>query len=657
MIPNLPTKINSPDKLKRDSVSSLLKSTKEESQKDSMKNSSTIKEENSTPSHLGTCKTGSVYYEACEDSFEIEQKANPDFEWEKDATYIRKHTHHKNKSKDLNLQLSNLQISNYSSFSKDQTEIGKINDNSNTKLNEKGIPNINQQIIETEYEDCMSDLKEEKSDEKSEVSESINSSNIGNSRNILLKEIDKGLNLKENKIESEENESKSNDDSKSNSDGHSKSNSNSESNSNSNSESNSESKSSEKNSESESCVMKKQIKFNFDRNIINMEFFNTNLRVIPIKNKGFNATSAGRHFKTLIELQNFEVEQSPIWSIKISPDAKYLATAGASGEIKIFSLLNFDYDEFQDEYSTENILNYLKFIKEEPTFVMTEHKADVLEIEFSPYFPNIFASASLDCTVILWDLNSPEKNFILKKWEHNDLVTSLAFSPTDPDLFVSGCLDKYVRLFSIKKGDFEYFNIKEKITSISFLPSGKTLAIGCHNGKVIVYNILPRMNYYCSFTVKNKIGKNFRGKKVTFIEFINKNNAIITTADSIIRQISFPEGKLISKFKGHVNEQFMLKATCEHLNDLIISGSENGNCYIWGMKNEENRDKKKGNAYEYFRPFEKDFAICSIFLNEVCYNKFIAKIYYLTNQIFIHSVIVNATDQGRIQVLLNVEST
>lgn len=236
------------------------------------------------------------------------------------------------------------------------------------------------------------------------------------------------------------------------------------------------------------------------------------------------------------------------------------------------------------------------------------------------------------------------------------MVTSVNFSPTNPNIIISGCLDRYVRIWNIKEDTKpEYFNIKEKITATVFFPNGESVAVGTHNGKVIIYNLEPKLSYNCSFYCRNRMGKNRFGKKVTNIEFINKSSALITTADSRLRFVSMPDGKLISKYKGHLNEQAMIRATSDYMNDLIICGSENGFCYLWNRQSKDITKKKKNPSYEFFRPFAKDIVKCAIIANEQCSAGFFKKVFKLTTNLFIWSIIVNATEQGRLQVLLNVE--
>ena len=317
--------------------------------------------------------------------------------------------------------------------------------------------------------------------------------------------------------------------------------------------------------------------------------------------------------------------------------------------------MNYEYENFKSSYDKTQILSFLNFLSEKPKKILNEHSSDIIDLSWSSINTSYLLSASLDYTVILWDIK--EKQSFIKKFIHNDMLTSVSFHPFDDNIFITGCLDRFIRIWKIlsdKKP--EYFNIEEKITSLSYFPSGESVAIGTHNGKIIIYDVEPKISYNYSFFVRNGVGKNSSGKKVTNIEFVNRNSALISTCDSRIRYVSIPDGKMIHKYKGLVNEKSMIRAHCDMNYDLVISGSENGYCYIWSRNNKEDKNKKNYH-YEYFKPFSKDIVECSMFVNENCMIGYLKKFFKLTTNVFVISIIVNATDKGRIQILLNIDNS
>ena len=409
------------------------------------------------------------------------------------------------------------------------------------------------------------------------------------------------------------------------------------------------------------------IKFeNIAKDILNVDDLQMkyNLRNIQVQRKeGFSHKN--KYIHTLIELQIFNFSDSPIWVMKISHHGKYLAAGNKAGKIRIYELLGYDYDKYEPVYNNKNIINYLYFVNEKPIKELSEHKKDITDLCWSPFKHDLLLSSSIDKFVILWDI-SKNNNCIINKYKHDDYVTCVQFSPINDNIFVTGCFDKYVRIYDINKINIKenkefagtlnlgLLNLSVKITSLSFFPDGSQIAVGTFNGKIHVYDFMANsVRYNRNFNCRNKIGKNSLGKKVTSITFINKRNAVISTCDSCVRLISMNEGKNLSKYKGYVNENGMIRADVDFSNDIILTGSENGFCYTWKLLAEDEKYLKNYN-YESFKPFERDIVECSIVVDEKCFVNYMKKVLKFTNKINIISIFINSTDNGKIEVLLNI---
>ena len=404
-------------------------------------------------------------------------------------------------------------------------------------------------------------------------------------------------------------------------------------------------------------------------NQIDLNFLK-HLRIIPIKSK----KKGKKYLKTLLELQHFFVDNSTIRVIKLSEDGKFLSIGLKNGKIKLYEIIGFDYNKFLLSYNKENIMEYLNFVKEKAYKSLEGHKEDVIDLSWSPFYYYLLLSSSVDGYVILWNVNLEEQKAKIECFNHEKIVTSVSFSPTEKSIFITGCLDKIIRIWDIsslldendsknisqKKFDInekynkDYFNIEEKITSLNYFPSGDEMAIGTHNGKLIIYELKGDKYFYKgSFSCKNRIGKNSFGKKITSIEFLNKNYAIISSCDSRIRLLSMNDGKIIHKYKGYLNENSMIKSCIDYNYDIIITGSENGFVYVWDIYNPDNI--KTNTNYEYFRPYSQEIIQCSLIVPEKIYCNFMKKIFKITNKLMILSIIINATDKGRLEILLNID--
>lgn len=63
----------------------------------------------------------------------------------------------------------------------------------------------------------------------------------------------------------------------------------------------------------------------------------------------------------------------------------------------------------------------------------------------------------------------------------------------------------------------------------------------------------------------------------------------------------------------------------------------------------------KNRSYEFFKSFDKDSATCSMFVNDISLSAYIKKVMKITQKFFIKSIIINTSNSGRIQVLINTE--
>ena len=393
------------------------------------------------------------------------------------------------------------------------------------------------------------------------------------------------------------------------------------------------------------------------------------LRIIPIKYK----RKGKKYLKILLELQHFYVDNSTIRVLKISEDGKYLSVGLQNGKIKLYEIIGFDYTKFLVSYNKKNIMEYLNFIKEKAYKSLEGHKEDVIDLSWSPFYYHLLLSSSVDGYVILWNINLEEQKSKIECFNHERIVTSVSFSPTEKNIFITGCLDKIIRIWDInslleenesksninqnnydiyEKYNKDYFNIEEKITSINYFPTGDGIAIGTHNGKLIIYELKGDKYFYkASYSCKNRIGKNSFGKKITSIEFVNKNYGIISSCDSRIRLLSMNDGKIIYKYKGYLNENSMIKSCIDYNYDIIITGSEDGFVYVWNIYNQDNIKTN----YEYFKPYSQEKIQCSLIVPEKIYCNYMKKIFKITNKLMILSIIINATDKGRLEILLNID--
>lgn len=61
------------------------------------------------------------------------------------------------------------------------------------------------------------------------------------------------------------------------------------------------------------------------------------------------------------------------------------------------------------------------------------------------------------------------------------------------------------------------------------------------------------------------------------------NALLVSTLDSTIRLLDKGNGKLLQSYTGHVNTEYRIKATLALADAAVISGSEDGHIFVWGL--------------------------------------------------------------------------
>ena len=413
-----------------------------------------------------------------------------------------------------------------------------------------------------------------------------------------------------------------------------------------------------------------KIKFEgINKDEINKDYFHSKLKTIPIKSKNIN-NPKNRHIKTLFELQDFMADESAINVMKIDNEGKYLAVGFKSGKIKIYEIMNYLYEKFRLFYDKNNLKEYLYFINETPIKSLL-HSNEIIDLFWLLSSYNYLLSSSLNL-VILWQFH-PENDSIniINTYRYSSMISCLCVNTIIQNMFATGCSDKFVKIWTINKSflmnsqiksiknnienqndEIKEFYVEDEIISINFLQEGDKIIIGTNKGKILIYRIIPNINFEFKFDCKNRFGK-----PITNINFFSSSLCIISSLDSRIRFVNIKDGKIIHKYKGHKNDKSNIKTNVDLCNDIIITGSENGKCYLWNIFNKEN-NKVKNYSYEYFNPFlSNDVINVSQIISEKCYVNYYQKILKITNKIILNSIIICANDKGRIKIMLNLDES
>jgi WD40 repeat protein len=432
----------------------------------------------------------------------------------------------------------------------------------------------------------------------------------------------------------------------------------------------------------------------------------------PYTSKGFDSKKINFQ-NELIELQKFKADSEQIWVASLDNFHNYLATGGKSGVLKIWKintlqddnnkynnpLLLFSNNKEDKEFKTdEEVKNYLNIIDETVYKIFCEHTLDIIDIAWSKKYKNLLVSVSLDQKAVLYDIT---QNSALKIFVHKNAITSISFYPDkllllniflneksrlscfldekknninisapqkNDDYFITCCFNLKVYLWNIynDKEPFYCIHVNEIITKALFFPDGSNLCLGSIKGNIFIYEVIENFRYSYSFHVRNKKGKGAMNKKITDIQFLTKNQILVTTNDNRIRILNINDGSVIQKFRGHKNTEGILKcAYCENY-EIIISPSEDKYIYLWNIKKKKKKVEKqekiekklnqKVHNYEYFKPKyseRKEYCTQCLFIegqNLINYNH---KLYNNELFIYIKNIILFTTNKGNIQIILD----
>jgi WD40 repeat protein len=75
---------------------------------------------------------------------------------------------------------------------------------------------------------------------------------------------------------------------------------------------------------------------------------------------------------------------------------------------------------------------------------------------------------------------------------HSRPVSCLAFKPGDPNILVTGSWDKTLKIWDLSTAAsacLSTVNVDSYVFSVAFSPCGKTMAVGCENGTVVIVDV------------------------------------------------------------------------------------------------------------------------------------------------------------------------
>ncbi len=124
-----------------------------------------------------------------------------------------------------------------------------------------------------------------------------------------------------------------------------------------------------------------------------------------------------------------------------------------------------------------------------PSHQFRGHSGGVYRVLRHPGRKDVFASCSVDCTVIVWKVEKTKPQHVLEG--HFGYVTDLAWIDEDDDLLASASYDGSVRVWDTKRGDclFVLEDHRERVTQVAVNARMGYIASSAHDGKVNFWSL------------------------------------------------------------------------------------------------------------------------------------------------------------------------
>ncbi len=247
-----------------------------------------------------------------------------------------------------------------------------------------------------------------------------------------------------------------------------------------------------------------------------------------------------------------------IWSLRFSPDSKYLASAGDDKTIIIWDVKD------RKIYKT-----------------LTGHKDTIRSLSFRE--DGILASASDDGDLKLWDIRNIESRECIRTLspdpnEARSRVRSVSFDPKDYRFLASAGDDKIVKIWDITTGKCiqSLREHQDLIRTITFSSDGQKLASAGHDKIVIIWGKDSKNRYRKINTLKGHQGL------IRSVDFSRCGKFLVSASeDQTVKLWDASSGDFIGDLNGHTSWVQSVRFSPD--GRILASGGADRTVKIWDI--------------------------------------------------------------------------
>lgn len=247
----------------------------------------------------------------------------------------------------------------------------------------------------------------------------------------------------------------------------------------------------------------------------------------------------------------------PVNHLHFSTDGLHLITSSEDDQIIIYDV---------ERGTQKRLLNSQKYGVDHIHFTHTRNAA-------------IHSSTKRDDAIRYLSLH--DNKFIRYFSGHTKRVNSLAMSPSD-DTFISGSLDSSVRLWDLRSPNCVGIMQVQGKPVVAFDPEGLVFAVGVHSEQVKLYDLKSfEKGPFATFKLPQEKKCEWTGLRFS----PGGKTLLLNTNGNVIRLLDAFDGVPLQTFAGHFNNKgIALDGGFSPDSKFVLSGSTDGRIHVWNAE-------------------------------------------------------------------------